>query len=110
MITNSGAVLGLGNMGHLPGETPSMERKAILSRWLINVDVFDILIKTPHSDGFISEYQVLRAHIWGIDPENIVAIKTYKLFQYRLCISMTFLVAASMARGSAWTTTFATSV
>jgi malate dehydrogenase (oxaloacetate-decarboxylating)(NADP+) len=72
VITNGSAVLGLGNIGPLPGK-PVMEGKAVLFKRFGDLDVFDIEINTQDPDEFIRAVKLLEPTFGGINLEDIKA-------------------------------------
>jgi len=72
VVTNGTAVLGLGNVGALAGK-PVMEGKAVLFKYLANVDAFDIEIDCLDPVEFVETVKRISPTFGGINLEDIKA-------------------------------------
>ena len=63
VISNSTAILGLGNLGHMASK-PVMEGKAVLFKRFADVDSFDVEVKTTDPDEFITVVKNI-GDTWG---------------------------------------------
>lgn len=72
VVTNGTAVLGLGNIGPYAAK-PVMEGKAMLFKKFANIDVFDIEMNCPDTEGFIAAVKALEPTFGGINLEDIKA-------------------------------------
>ncbi len=64
------AVLGLGNLGAIPGK-PVMEGKAVLFNKFVGVQSIDLCIDVPDPDTFINCVRYLGPSFGGINLEDI---------------------------------------
>src|SRR5207237_3849295 len=72
VVTNSTAVLGLGNIGALAGK-PVMEGKGNLFKQFADLDVFDLEVGSEDPDDVIRFCQLLEPTVGGINLEDIRA-------------------------------------
>lgn len=78
VITNSTAVLGLGNIGPLAGK-PVMEGKAVLFKKFANVDAFDIEIDEYDADKLVEVCRAISPTFGGINLEDIKAPECFEI-------------------------------
>lgn len=76
VITDSTAVLGLGDIGSVAGK-PVMEGKAVLFKKFANVDAFDIELDEKDSDKIVEICKALAPTFGGINLEDIAAPKCF---------------------------------
>lgn len=76
VITDSTAVLGLGDIGSVAGK-PVMEGKAVLFKKFANVDAFDIELDEKDPDKIIEICKALAPTFGGINLEDIAAPKCF---------------------------------
>lgn len=72
VITNSTAVLGLGDIGPVAGK-PVMEGKSVLFKKFANIDSFDIELDEYNVDKFIDMCKAMSPTFGGINLEDIKA-------------------------------------
>ncbi len=82
IITNSTAVLGLGDIGQLAGK-PVMEGKAVLFKKFSDIDAFDIEIKHKDAEKFCDAVEAFGESFGGINLEDIKAPECF-LIEERL--------------------------
>src|SRR5258708_2958906 len=70
VVSNGGAVLGLGNIGPAASK-PVMEGKGVLFKRFADIDVFDIELATDKADEIIRACQMLEPTFGGINLEDI---------------------------------------
>jgi len=78
VMSNGTAVLGLGNIGALPGK-PVMEGKGLLFKIFADVDVFDIEIDRTKIDDFIEVAKAIAPTFGGINLEDIKAPECFEI-------------------------------
>lgn len=76
VITDSTAVLGLGDIGSVAGK-PVMEGKAVLFKKFANVDAFDIELDEKDPDKIVKICKALAPTFGGINLEDIAAPKCF---------------------------------
>lgn len=76
VITNSTAVLGLGDIGAIAGK-PVMEGKSVLFKKFANVDAFDIELDEKDPDKIVEICKALAPTFGGINLEDIAAPKCF---------------------------------
>lgn len=76
VITDSTAVLGLGDIGAVAGK-PVMEGKAVLFKKFANVDAFDIELDEKDPDKIVEICKALAPSFGGINLEDIAAPKCF---------------------------------
>jgi malate dehydrogenase (oxaloacetate-decarboxylating)(NADP+) len=76
VITDSTAVLGLGDIGSVAGK-PVMEGKAVLFKKFANVDAFDIELEEKDPDKIVEICKALAPTFGGINLEDIAAPKCF---------------------------------
>ncbi|WP_297984982.1 malic enzyme-like NAD(P)-binding protein [uncultured Campylobacter sp.] len=76
VITDSTAVLGLGDIGSVAGK-PVMEGKAVLFKKFANVDAFDIELDEKDPDKIVEFCKALAPTFGGINLEDIAAPKCF---------------------------------
>ncbi|WP_096024610.1 malic enzyme-like NAD(P)-binding protein [Campylobacter lanienae] len=76
VITDSTAVLGLGDIGAIAGK-PVMEGKSVLFKKFANVDAFDIELDEKDSDKIVEICKALAPTFGGINLEDIAAPKCF---------------------------------
>lgn len=76
VITDSTAVLGLGDIGSVAGK-PVMEGKAVLFKKFANVDAFDIELDEKDPDKIVEICKALALTFGGINLEDIAAPKCF---------------------------------
>lgn len=80
VITDSTAVLGLGDIGDVAGK-PVMEGKAVLFKHFANVDAFDIELSEKDTDKIIEICKAISPTFGGINLEDIKAPKCFEIEQ-----------------------------
>ena len=78
VVTDGSAVLGLGNVGAVAGK-PVMEGKAVLFKLFAGIDVFDIEVEAPSTEGFIETVANIAPTFGGINLEDIAAPKCFAI-------------------------------
>ena len=78
VMSNGTAVLGLGDIGALPGK-PVMEGKGLLFKIFADVDVFDIEIDRKEIDSFIEVAKAIAPTFGGINLEDIKAPECFEI-------------------------------
>lgn len=78
IISNGTAVLGLGNVGALASK-PVMEGKALLFKYLADVDVFDIEIDCEDPAAFVETVVHIAPTFGGINLEDIKAPECFAI-------------------------------
>jgi len=78
VITDSTAVLGLGDIGRLGGK-PVMEGKAVLFKTFANVDAVDIELNTTDPEKIIDVVATMADTFGGINLEDINAPKCFEI-------------------------------
>lgn len=78
IITNSTAVLGLGDIGQLAGK-PVMEGKAVLFKKFSDIDAFDIEVKHKDVDKFCDAVEAFGETFGGINLEDIKAPECFMI-------------------------------
>ena len=78
VISNSTAVLGLGNIGALAGK-PVMEGKAVLFKKFAGIDVFDIEVDAADPDLFCTVVAALEPTFGAINLEDIKAPECFEI-------------------------------
>jgi malate dehydrogenase (oxaloacetate-decarboxylating)(NADP+) len=78
VITDSTAVLGLGDIGHLSGK-PVMEGKAVLFKTFANVDAVDIELNTKDTEEIIKTVSLMADTFGGINLEDISAPRCFEI-------------------------------
>lgn len=78
VMSNGTAVLGLGDIGALPGK-PVMEGKGLLFKIFADVDVFDIEIDRKNVDEFIEVAKAIAPTFGGINLEDIKAPECFEI-------------------------------
>ncbi len=78
VITNSTAVLGLGDIGTLGGK-PVMEGKAVLFKEFGKVDAIDIEVDRKDVDGFCDAVEAIAKTFGGINLEDIKAPECFAI-------------------------------
>ncbi len=77
-MSNGTAVLGLGDIGALPGK-PVMEGKGLLFKIFADVDVFDIEIDRKEIDSFVEVAKAIAPTFGGINLEDIKAPECFEI-------------------------------
>jgi malate dehydrogenase (oxaloacetate-decarboxylating)(NADP+) len=80
VITDGTAVLGLGNVGALPGK-PVMEGKAVLFKHFAGIDCFDIEVYARHPQEFVDTVRRIAPTFGGINLEDIAAPHCFEIEQ-----------------------------
>ena len=80
VITDSTAVLGLGDIGAIAGK-PVMEGKSVLFKKFANVDAFDIELDEKDPDKIVEICKALAPTFGGINLEDIAAPKCFYIEQ-----------------------------
>lgn len=78
VITNSTAVLGLGDIGTLGGK-PVMEGKAVLFKEFAKVDAIDIEVDKKDINGFCEAVEAIYKTFGGINLEDIKAPECFEI-------------------------------
>jgi malate dehydrogenase (oxaloacetate-decarboxylating)(NADP+) len=78
VITDSSAVLGLGDLGDVAGK-PVMEGKAVLFKKFANIDAFDIELSVSEPEDIISACKAIAPTFGGINLEDIKAPKCFEI-------------------------------
>lgn len=78
VISNGTAVLGLGDIGALPGK-PVMEGKSLLFKIFAGIDVFDIEIDEKDPEKFIQIVKGIAPTFGGINLEDIKAPECFEI-------------------------------
>lgn len=78
VITNSTAVLGLGDIGAVAGK-PVMEGKGVLFKEFADVDVFDIEVDEKDPDKFCEVVEAIAKTFGGINLEDIKAPECFQI-------------------------------
>lgn len=78
VITDSTAVLGLGDIGDVAGK-PVMEGKSVLFKAFANVDAFDIELDEKDPDKIVEICKALAPTFGGINLEDIKAPKCFEI-------------------------------
>ena len=78
VVTDGSAVLGLGNVGAVAGK-PVMEGKSVLFKLFADIDVFDIEVDAPSTEGFIETVANIAPTFGGINLEDIAAPKCFAI-------------------------------
>ena len=78
VITDSTAVLGLGDIGHVAGK-PVMEGKSVLFKAFADIDAFDIELDEKNPDKIIEICKALAPTFGGINLEDIKAPKCFEI-------------------------------
>lgn len=78
VITNSTAVLGLGDIGAVAGK-PVMEGKSVLFKKFANVDAFDIELNQKNLDDIINTCIAIAPTFGGINLEDIKAPECFEI-------------------------------
>ncbi|MCF6185429.1 MAG: NADP-dependent malic enzyme [Bacteroidales bacterium] len=78
VISNSTAVLGLGDLGAVAGK-PVMEGKGLLFKIFGDIDVFDIEMDTKDIDKFIQTVKIIAPTFGGINLEDIKAPECFEI-------------------------------
>ena len=78
VMSNGTAVLGLGDIGALPGK-PVMEGKGLLFKIFADVDVFDIEIDRKEIDSFVEVAKAIAPTFGGINLEDIKAPECFEI-------------------------------
>ena len=78
VVTDGSAVLGLGNVGAVAGK-PVMEGKSVLFKLFADIDVFDIEVEAPTTEGFIETVANISPTFGGINLEDIAAPKCFAI-------------------------------
>jgi malate dehydrogenase (oxaloacetate-decarboxylating)(NADP+) len=78
VITDSTAVLGLGDIGDVAGK-PVMEGKSVLFKAFANVDAFDIELGEKDPDKIVEICKALAPTFGGINLEDIKAPKCFEI-------------------------------
>lgn len=80
VITDSTAVLGLGDIGDVAGK-PVMEGKSVLFKYFADVDAFDIELSEKDTDKIIEICKAISPTFGGINLEDIKAPKCFEIEQ-----------------------------
>jgi malate dehydrogenase (oxaloacetate-decarboxylating) len=99
VVTDGSRVLGLGNIGPEAG-LPVMEGKALLFKYLGDVDAFPICLATQNADELIRTVELLEPSFGGINLEDISQPKCFRILE-RLRASMAIPVWHDDQQGSA---------
>jgi len=78
VISNSTAVLGLGDLGAVAGK-PVMEGKGLLFKIFGDIDVFDIEMDTKDIDKFVETVKIISPTFGGINLEDIKAPECFEI-------------------------------
>ncbi len=78
VISNSTAVLGLGDLGAVAGK-PVMEGKGLLFKIFGDIDVFDIELDTKDIDKFVETVKIISPTFGGINLEDIKAPECFEI-------------------------------
>lgn len=78
VITDGGAVLGLGDIGPEAG-MPVMEGKCVLFKAFGDVDAFPLCIKTQNVDDFVQTVYNISGSFGGINLEDIAAPRCFEI-------------------------------
>jgi len=78
VISNSTAVLGLGDLGAVAGK-PVMEGKGLLFKIFGDIDVFDIEMDTKDIDKFVEAVKIIAPTFGGINLEDIKAPECFEI-------------------------------
>lgn len=78
VISNSTAVLGLGDIGPLAGK-PVMEGKGLLFKIFAGIDVFDIEVNEKDPEKFIQTVKAISPTFGGINLEDIKAPECFEI-------------------------------
>ncbi len=78
IISNGTAILGLGDLGHLPSK-PVMEGKALLFKRFAGVDCFDIEVDARDVDTFVDTVARIADTFGGINLEDISAPSCFEI-------------------------------
>jgi len=78
VISNGTAVLGLGDIGALPGK-PVMEGKGLLFKVFADIDVFDIEIDRKNIDEVVEVVKAIAPTFGGINLEDIKAPECFEI-------------------------------
>ncbi len=78
VVTDSSAVLGLGNIGHVAGK-PVMEGKSVLFKVFADIDAFDIELDENDPDKIIDICRAMAPTFGGINLEDIKAPKCFEI-------------------------------
>ncbi len=78
VISNSTAVLGLGDLGAVAGK-PVMEGKGLLFKIFGDIDVFDIELDTKDVDKFVETVKTIAPTFGGINLEDIKAPECFEI-------------------------------
>ncbi len=99
IVTDGTRVLGLGNIGPEAG-LPVMEGKALLFKYLGDVDAFPICLATQDPDELIRAVELLEPSFGGINLEDIAQPKCFRILE-RLRATMKIPVWHDDQQGSA---------
>jgi malate dehydrogenase (oxaloacetate-decarboxylating) len=99
IVTDGSRVLGLGNIGPEAG-LPVMEGKALLFKYLGDVDAFPICLATQKTDELIRTVELLEPAFGGINLEDISQPKCFRVLE-RLRATMKIPVWHDDQQGSA---------
>jgi malate dehydrogenase (oxaloacetate-decarboxylating) len=99
IVTDGSRVLGLGNIGPEAG-LPVMEGKALLFKYLGDVDAFPICLATQNPDELVRTVELLQPSFGGINLEDIAQPKCFRVLE-RLRSSMAIPVWHDDQQGSA---------
>jgi len=80
VITNSTAVLGLGDIGAIAGK-PVMEGKALLFKYLAGIDSIDIEIDNKNTDEIVKIIKDISCTFGGINIEDIAAPECFEIIK-----------------------------
>lgn len=80
IVTDGTRVLGLGNIGPEAG-LPVMEGKALLFKYLGDVDAFPICLATQDPDEFVRTVELLEPSFGGINLEDIAQPKCFRILE-----------------------------
>ena len=78
VISDSSAVLGLGDLGDVAGK-PVMEGKAVLFKKFANVDAYDIELSVKSIDDIVNAVKAIAPTFGGINLEDIKAPKCFAI-------------------------------
>ena len=78
VVTDSSAVLGLGDIGHVAGK-PVMEGKSVLFKVFADIDAFDIELDENDPDKIIDICRAMAPTFGGINLEDIKAPKCFEI-------------------------------
>jgi malate dehydrogenase (oxaloacetate-decarboxylating) len=99
IVTDGSRVLGLGNIGPEAG-LPVMEGKALLFKYLGDVDAFPICLATQDPDELVRTVELLEPSFGGINLEDIAQPKCFRILE-RLRATMKIPVWHDDQQGSA---------